>query len=64
VGAVLPLLGQDPLTDEEAALTLPRRRLDVHCCSVRLSTPAAGHYYSRVRRRDVTRRRLPARRAQ
>jgi hypothetical protein len=63
VEAVLPLLGQDSLTDVEAALTLPHRRLRAHCYSARLSSPAAGHHYLRARRRDGTTRRLPARRA-
>jgi hypothetical protein len=61
VEAVLPLLGQDSLTDVEAALTLPRRRLRVLCYSARLSSPAAGHHYLRARCRDGTTRRLPAR---
>jgi hypothetical protein len=64
VEAVLPLLGQDPLTGVEAALTLPRRRLRAHCYSARLSLLAAGHHYLRARRRDGITRRLPARRAQ
>jgi hypothetical protein len=54
VEAVLPLLGQDPLTGVEVALTLPRRRLCVHCYSVHLSSPAAGHHHVCARCRDGT----------
>jgi hypothetical protein len=63
VEAMLPLLGQDPLTDEGAALTR---------CAVASARTVAAHasahlpqvIITHTRRRDVTTRRLPAHRAQ
>jgi hypothetical protein len=62
VEAVLPLVGQDPLTDEGAALTR-RTVASVHTVAAHASAHLQQAIIAHARRRDVTTRRLPAHRA-
>jgi hypothetical protein len=63
VEAALPLLGQDPLTDEGAVLTC-RAVASVHTVAAYTSAHLQQAIITHVRRRDVTTHHLLAHRAQ